>query len=396
MKRREFIKNTSLASSLVFVPSFVKAFDEVLKFNSAFKRLVIIQLSGGNDGLNTIVPFRNDIYYRSRPKLAIPKNTILKLNDELGVPKILSPLKRLYDQGYLSVINNVGYPNPDRSHFRSTDIWQTASGSSEYLSSGWIGRFLDMKGNSPHDAIEVNDSLSLALKGERLNGIATKDAKRLYNLSKHPYFKALVENYNSSHLSEHNLGYLYKTMIETESSAEYIYEKTKTTQPAKGYTGHPFGKQLKTTSEFIKSGLDTRVYYTSMGGYDTHANQHTTQSKLLEVFSRNLEIFVKDLDKQGNLENTLILVFSEFGRRVEQNGANGTDHGAANNVFILGKNLKTPGIYNELGSLSDLDENGDLKYEIDFRSIYSTILKNWMMVDEELILGQPFQQLKLV
>ncbi|MCH7525781.1 MAG: DUF1501 domain-containing protein, partial [Bacteroidetes bacterium] len=156
MYRRDFVKNTALASSLFFVPSFVKTFEEVVATNTNFKRLVIVQLSGGNDGLNTIIPFRNDLYYKNRPTIAIKKNNLLKLNDELGLHPNLEPLKRLYDNGYLTIINNVGYPNPDRSHFRSTDIWQTASNSNQYLQSGWIGRYLDNYGKAPYCAIEID------------------------------------------------------------------------------------------------------------------------------------------------------------------------------------------------------------------------------------------------
>ena len=159
MDRRKFIKNSTLASSLFFVPSFVKAFETVASSKLGFKRLVIIQLSGGNDGLNTVVPFRDDLYHNARPTIALGKDDVLKLNDDIGLHSSLGPLKRLYDQGYLSIINNVGYPNPNRSHFRATDIWQTASGSEEYKQSGWIGRFLDNYGEHPYNAIEIDDSL---------------------------------------------------------------------------------------------------------------------------------------------------------------------------------------------------------------------------------------------
>ncbi|MBT8265658.1 MAG: DUF1501 domain-containing protein [Bacteroidia bacterium] len=396
MKRRDFIKNSALASSLFMVPSFVKAFDDVLRASSGYKRLVIVQLSGGNDGLNTLVPFRNDIYYRKRPRLALKANTLIKLTDEFGLHPKLLPLKRLYDKGYLSIINNVGYPNPDRSHFRSTDIWQTASDANVQLQTGWVGRYLDNFGDEPYNAIEVDESLSLTLKGNKISGIATNDAKRLFRTVEQPYIKSILKHHNDAHLSEHNLGYLYKMSIEAESSARYIYETTKTANSQENYSNHPFGKQLKTTAEFINSGLKTRVYYTSLGGFDTHARQTETQSRLLNVYASNLEVFVNELDKKGTLEDTLILTFSEFGRRVEQNAANGTDHGAANNVFIIGKNLKTSGIYNKLGSLADLDNNGDLKFEIDFRTIYATVLNKWLDVDGQVVLNKNFEQLDFI
>ena len=396
MKRRDFVKNTTLASSLFFVPSFVKAFEEVAATNLGFKRLVIVQLTGGNDGLNTVVPFRNDLYYKSRPSIAIQKNNIIKLNDELGLPFSLEPLKRLYDKGYLSIINNVGYPNPDRSHFRSTDIWQTASNSNQYLQSGWIGRYLDNYGKQAHNAIEVDESLSLAMKGNNINGIATNDARRLYRTSQDPFFKKVLKHYSNEHLNEHNLGYLYKTMIASESSAKYIYESSKTFSSQRTYPNNPFAKQLKTTAEFINSGLQTSVYYTSLGGFDTHANQPNTQKRLLENYAESIEVFVKDLKQNHTFRDTLILTFSEFGRRVKENAADGTDHGTANNVFIIGENLKAQGLYNKLASLEDLDDNGDLKFEIDFRTIYATVLNKWLNVDDEVILNKSFKQLHFI
>jgi len=228
MERRKFLKQNVLASSLFFVPSFVKAFENAIKGSLGFKKLVIVQLSGGNDGLNTIIPYTNDIYYKSRPNIAIAKNDCIKITDEFGINKNLTPLKNLYDKGYLSVINNVGYPNPIRSHFRSTDIWHTASDSNQYLNTGWLGRYIDIYGKKPYSGIELDDSLSLIMKGDVLKGIATKNPTSLYNNTKTPYFKKVLDSQRDVHLSEHNLGYLYKTMIEAKSSAKYIFETSKT------------------------------------------------------------------------------------------------------------------------------------------------------------------------
>lgn len=387
MKRRDFIQQSSLASGLFMVPSFIKAFEGTILKETKFKKLVIVQLSGGNDGLNTIVPYTNDIYYKNRPEIAISASDVVRINSTVGFHPGLLPMQRLYDKGYLSIINNVGYPNPSRSHFRSTDIWHTASDSNKYLTSGWIGRFIEERGKKPYSAIEIDDSLSLMLKGKEMNGIATKNPKLLHGNMNTPYFKKVLKQQTDAHLSEHNLGYLYKTMIETKSSAKYIYETSRTFTSKKMYPQNPFGKQLKTTASFINSGLETQVYYVSMGGFDTHANQINSQARLLEIYSKAMEVFVNDLDEQGNLCNTLILTFSEFGRRVEQNAANGTDHGAANNVFVIGKNLKKPGLYNEAPNLLNLDGNMDLEYTIDFRSIYATILSKWLEVNSKEILN---------
>ncbi|MEP3837535.1 MAG: DUF1501 domain-containing protein [Algibacter sp.] len=396
MDRRKFLKQSSLASSLFFVPSFIRAFEEVASSKLGYKRLVIIQLSGGNDGLNTIIPYRNDLYYRERPTLGISNKEIIKLNDEVGLNSSLEPLKRLYDQGYLSIINNVGYPNPVRSHFRSMDIWQTATDSDKYSQSGWVGRYLDHFGKQPHSAIEVDESLSLAMKGEQFNAIATQDAKALYNLSKDPYFKNIHNHQNDAHLSEHNLGYLYKSMIAAESSAKYIFETSKTVTSQKEYPNNKFGKQMKTTAQFINSHLETKVFYTSLGGFDTHVNQLNTQKRLLGVYADSVEAFVQDLKENNTFKDTLILTFSEFGRRVKQNASVGTDHGTANNVFVIGENLKRPGFYNNMASLSNLDANGDLIFEIDFRTIYATVLDKWLEVDDKKVLNKSFNQLDFI
>ena len=396
MERRKFLKQNVLASSLFFVPSFVKAFENAIKDSLGFKKLVIVQLSGGNDGLNTIIPYTNDIYYKSRPNLAIAKNDCIKITDELGINKNLAPLKHLYDKGYLSVINNVGYPNPIRSHFRSTDIWHTASDSNQYLNTGWLGRYIDIYGKKPYSGIELDDSLSLIMKGDVLNGIATKNPTSLFNNTKTPYFKKVLDSQSDVHLSEHNLGYLYKTMIEAKSSAKYIFETSKTYNSTVTYPNNPFGKQLKTTAQFINSRVESKVFYVSMGGFDTHVKQEKKQNKLLQTYSEAMDVFVKDLEQKDTFKDTLILTFSEFGRRVQQNAASGTDHGAANNVFIIGKNLKKQGFYNEAPNLINLDENGDIKYTVDFRSIYATILDTWLEVDDATILNKSYSKLGFI
>jgi uncharacterized protein (DUF1501 family) len=395
MERRKFLKNSALASSLLCIPSFVKAFESVATERFGFKRLVIVQLAGGNDGLNTIIPYNNDIYYNARPRLAIKKD-IIKLNNDLGFHPSLAPLRPLFDNGELSIINNVGYPNPVRSHFRSMDIWQTASSANEYLQSGWLGRYLDANGKKPYNALEMDAQLSLAMKGQHFNGIATKDYMLLYNTSKDPYFKNVLNHYNDAHLSEHNLGYLYQTMIEAKSSAKYIYEKTKVKLSQQEYPQNEFARQLKNVAQFINSGLETKIFYTSLGGFDTHANQPNKQKRLLSQYANSVSAFVKDLKSNETFEDTLILTFSEFGRRVKQNAATGTDHGAANNVFVIGKNLKKAGFYNNLASLSDLDDNGDLKFEIDFRTVYATVLSQWLNADDTTILNNSFDKLSFI
>jgi len=397
MKRRDFLKNTALASGALMIPTFLKPLEALAARDiSGYKNLVIIQLSGGNDGLNTIIPYGNDIYYQKRKTIAINQTDIIRLNDMQGLNPNLSALKDIYDQGLMSIINSVGYPNPDRSHFRSMDIWQTASESNQFLTTGWIGRYLDSNCQickNPYTAIEVDDTLSLAMKGAKMKGIAVQDPNRLYQSTREPFFKDLVHDHTN--LNEDNLGYLYKTMVETYSSADYIQNTSKTYSVTAEYPATPFGNQLKTVSKFINSGLQTRVYYVSLSGFDTHVAQQNQQSRQLKIYGDAVAAFVKDLKQTGKLDDTLVMTFSEFGRRVEQNASNGTDHGTANNILIYGGKLKKAGIYNDAPDLTQLD-NGDLKYQIDFRDVYATLLDKWLDINNNRVLTKNFAGLNFV
>src|SRR5258708_24071712 len=215
LSRREFFKKSTLATAgSMLVPQFLKAWENPIAEGD--KILIVLQLSGGNDGLNTIVPFRNDVYYQSRPKIAVPSEKVLKVSDELGFNASLEKLRSIYDQGYLSIINNVGYPNPDRSHFRSMDIWQSAT-PKEYLNTAWIDRYLDANCDGmEHNAIEIDDTLSLALKGDAIKSMALKDAARLYQATHNPMFKNIA-NDTISVCSDPMVSYLYKTAAETVS-----------------------------------------------------------------------------------------------------------------------------------------------------------------------------------
>jgi uncharacterized protein (DUF1501 family) len=399
MNRRNFLRNTGFATAgSLFVPAFMKPFEAMaLDELSLYKNLVVVQLSGGNDGLNTVIPYGNDIYYQKRRSIAIQPNDIVKLNDMQGLNPNMKALQELYDQGWMTIINDVGYPNPDRSHFRSMDIWQTGSDSNQFLSTGWIGRYLDSNCQTcqfPYTAIEVDDTLSLALKGQTKKGIALKDPGALFRNTNDPFFKTMMQN-DKEHLDEDNLGYLYKTMIETSSSAKYIQETSKIYQSKISYPNTGFSNQLKTVSKFISSGLKTKVYYVSLSGFDTHVNQNQQQGNLLKQYSEGMATFIKDLKANNKLDDTLVITFSEFGRRVEQNASNGTDHGTANNMMIFGGKLKKQGIFNSAPNLRDLD-SGDLKYQVDFRQVYGTILDKWLDVNNASILNKKFNSLDFI
>ncbi|MHA7058354.1 DUF1501 domain-containing protein [Aquimarina sp. M1] len=397
MDRRKFLKQSVFASGMTLVPSFLKGMEFLSPDQlSGYKNVVIIQLSGGNDGLNSIIPISNDIYHSNRPNIAKKEAQTIKITNDLAFNDSLKAIAELYGQGQVSIINNVGYPNPNRSHFRSTDIWQTASKTNQYLSTGWVGRYLDANCQHPYQAIQVDNTLSLAMKGNQMNGIAVADPKQIYRTTREPFFNNLMNHTHKDMLDEDNQGYLYKTMFETYASATYIQETSKIYETATEYPQSPFAKNLKTIANFIVSGLKTRVYYSSLGGFDSHVNQLNSQDRLLRTYGEAIRALVEDLKKNNRFRGTLIVTFSEFGRRVKQNGSLGTDHGAANNVIAISGSLKKPGIYNELPKLSDLDTNGDLKYTIDFRSIYASILNNWLEVRDQDVLNKTFKKLDFI
>lgn len=391
--RRNFIKNSALASAGSFlVPSFLsqlKAGD----LSVSHKNLIIIQLSGGNDGLNTVVPYQNDIYYRERSSIALNANELLKLDDSIALNKSLKEIADLYNDAALTIINGVGYPNPNRSHFRSMDIWQSASDSNEHINSGWIGRYLDAECKGSFNAIEADDTLSLAMKGKSLKGLAVKDVNRLVKSTRSPKVKALIKN---SNVENANLSYMYKTLIETEQSASYLSEKLgRNLSYAGSSPQNEFERKLNLIADLINSGVETQIYYAELGGFDTHVRQKPQHNRLLDTYSSSISSLVSKLKRGNNWNNTLILTFSEFGRRVKQNGAAGTDHGTANNIFLMSGALKNPGVFNNLPDLRNLDQ-GDLRYTIDFREIYASILEKWLDSDSSMILGRQFKTHALV
>jgi len=393
IRRREFLQLGSLATASFMVPKFLKAFEGGNIVPPGNKVMVILQLSGGNDGLNTVIPIRNDIYYRERPRLGIEKAKALSLTDEVGLHPALTGLRELYDDGSLGILNNVGYPNPDRSHFRSMDIWQTGSGSNEYITTGWVGRYLDAQCHGcdkPTYALEIDDVLSLALKGENSKAIAMKDPRRLFGTSNEKFFKDVLNNHKGK--GEETVDYLYKTMSETLSSANYIFQQSKLHPSANEYPKTELGNGLKTIASLIFSDINTKVYYISLGSFDTHVNQEGQQQRLFTELSDAVRAFTKDLKANNRFNDVMMFTFSEFGRRVSQNASAGTDHGTANNMFLIGGALKQKGIINPMPDLNDLDE-GDLKYKIDFKTVYATVLKNWLDADDSAILGKKYEHL---
>jgi uncharacterized protein (DUF1501 family) len=386
------------------IPGFLKAFGtggnnlHGTPLNSTGKRLIVIQLSGGNDGLNSVVPFRNDLYYQARPSLGLKDDDIIKITDEVALNSNLQGLADLFAGGNMAIINSVGYPNPNRSHFRSMDIWQSASDENQYLYSGWIGRYLDATCNGtcakPYSAIEIDDTLSLSLKGDIMKGLAFSRPSILHSTSQNPIIRGVANEYKPN--NDHpEVEYLQKTLAETMESADYIYEHSKIFKSQRTYPTNNFGSRLKTITELICSGCNSSVYYISLPGFDSHVAQRGQQGRALKNLSEGLTVFCQDLKDNDKFNDTVIMTFSEFGRRVAQNASGGTDHGTANNIYIIGGKLAKPGIYNAMPDLQNLDE-GDLIFNTDFRQVYATMLEKVLGVDSEKVLGKKFDLMSFV
>jgi uncharacterized protein (DUF1501 family) len=399
IKRRSFLQIGSLATANLMLPKFLQAFNEqsFTPVPAGNKVLVVLQFSGGNDGLNTIIPITNDIYYRERPKLGIQKEKAIALTTDAGIHPELKAFADLFNDGHLGILNSVGYSNPDRSHFRSMDIWHTASNSSDYLNSGWLGRYLDNQCKNcdkPTQALEIDDVLSLALKGEHAKGLALKDPQRLLNSSNSAYFKQLSQQHQHHHEHE-TVDYLYKTLTETVNSAQYIYQQSKLKPSKASYPKTDLGNSFKTIASLIFSDINTKVYYVSVGSFDTHVNQQAQQARLFKEINDAVAAFVADLKLNNRFEDILLMTFSEFGRRVGQNASGGTDHGTANNMFFAGGGLQQKGLLNELPNLSNL-KDGDLQHTVDFKEVYATILNKWLQVNDTAILGKQYQHLSFI
>lgn len=399
ISRRKFIQLSSLASASMMVPKFLKAFERPGFPVTNGKILVVVQLSGGNDGLNTIIPYRNDLYYKARPQIAIKRENALSLTDEVGLNPSFTGLKGLFDEGNLSILNGVGYPEPNRSHFRSMDIWQTASHADELITTGWLGRYLDdavcTDCNKSTLAIELDDSLSLSMKGKNLKGLALRDINQFYKAAKDPYLSKVLANEHEQAHQAHLADYLYKTLRETVSSADYVYEHNKIWKGTQTYPDTQLGKRMKTIASLILTGADTKVYYVSHGSFDTHLGQRNQQDKLFKQLDEAMTAFVAELKANNRFDDVLVMTFSEFGRRVGENASNGTDHGTASNMLFIGGGLKKPGIYNDMADLGDLDQ-GDLKYQVDFKQVYATVLDRWLDTDPQKILGHAYNQLDFI
>ena len=373
MNRRNFLSLTgTFTGGILLLPDFLHAFGSQNNLVIGEQCLVFIQLNGGNDGLNTFIPYENPLYYDLRTKIAINKNDIIGKNKGMAFHPALKNFAQLQQNGDLSVIQNVGYPEPVRSHFRSQEIWQTATDSNKYLNEGWLGRYLDLqcKEHQPTAGINLDSIDNLALKGVEPNSITVKDPNR---------FKIRSEKEENVKLSDNpQLDFVRKIANSVTEGVDEIQKALSKSTAEISYPKTGLSKNLEWIARLVKGNLNSKVYYTSLGGFDTHDNQLDIHKRKLTELNDAIFSFYTDLKKAQLLQNVTIVVFSEFGRRVKDNG-NGTDHGTAAPMFIIGGNNKSKIIGNN-PNLSDLD-NGDLKHQIDFRSVYATLLQQKMNFD---------------
>jgi uncharacterized protein (DUF1501 family) len=361
--------------------------------------LVILQLAGGNDALNMVIPYSDDLYHRARPTMGVDPKTVMKLDDRVGLHPNLAPLRKLYDGGQMSVLQGVGYPNPNRSHFRATDIWESAEPTKEITTTGWLGRFFDntCNGIDPHKGVAMGEKLPLAMQGQRVRALTFerpesyryngRDSKDYISLNKSKDQMAAAKQQAITPATQ--LDFLHRTAMDAQASSEQIDRLIKSHRPSAKYPGGNFGRDLQTVAAMIGGGMTTRVYYVSLGGFDTHAGEKGRHDRLMKDLADGVSAFYSDLKVQGNDSRVLMMTFSEFGRRVQENASGGTDHGAAAAMLVFGGALRQ-GVVGKHPSLSDLD-HGDLKYELDFRTVYADILQNWLNTPSKPILGQQFQ-----
>ncbi len=406
--RRDFLKQFGAASlvSLGAKPaSFLARAAAATVAKPDERILVLVQLAGGNDGLNTVVPFGRAEYYKARPGVGIGKDTVLKLNDELGLHPAMAGFKQLFDEGWLSVIQGVGYPNPDRSHFRAMDIWQSAKPEKDDVSSGWLGRALDSTveqhvGKVPGLAFGT-DKLPLSLVASKINVPTVRDVKG-YQLQLGPgsesalkaHKQALERIAGRDASAGSDLDFLRRTARTAWSSAEKLKQISASYKPATEYPGNALGQKLRTVAEIISGDMGTRMFFVNLDGFDTHSQQSNAHQALLTELSSAITAFVGDLKGHGLADRVLVATFSEFGRRVAENGSLGTDHGAASQMFVVSPKCKG-GVIGAHPSLTDLDD-GDLKFHTDFRSVYATLLDRWLSIQSEPVLGGAFRPVEFV
>ena len=365
--------------------------------------LVVVQLSGGNDFMNTVIPYTSGVYYDSRPLVAVPEDEVLPINDELGFHPDTAPLKSLYDEGKVAVIQGIGYENSSRSHFRAMDIWHTSEPNT-ISTEGWLGqaiRELDPKGGNVLTGVSFGRGLPRAMAAP---GVPVTSVGDLDNYGLMTSIEIEVQRANDLDIfkrmytpaigSGEVMGYLGRTGQDVLTGADILKAAPESYESSVEYGDNPIAKSLRDVARVHLAGLGTRVFYTQHGGYDHHAHEVPTHKKLLGELSGALSDFMQDLRDHDASQEIAILVFTEFGRRIKDNGS-GTDHGSGGGAFLIGDRIKG-GLYSEYPSIEPKDWlNGeDLRHTIDFRTIYSTLLEQWLGVQPEPIVRGSYEQIQ--
>jgi uncharacterized protein (DUF1501 family) len=420
LSRRSFLKgalsSTTLVSLAGTVPQFLLTASTKAAESNGQTILIVLQLSGGNDGLNTVIPYSDDVYKKGRPSLAIGADRIRKVDSYIGLHPSMEGFSKLLEDHRLGIVQGVGYPTPDRSHFSSMDIWQSArrdtggSGDGAFASNaghratGWLGRLLDSQsdaGGASGDlpAVQLSSGaarLPLALVGEHahVTSIQSPEAFKLDDGGDTRVARAIQQATEATRAGNDDLvTFLQDGARAALRSSKQVQESLNRYKTDVKYPETNLARRLKTIAQLIDAGLATRIYYLDLDGFDTHASQAASHANLLGELSGAVTAFTRDLDQHGHGQRAMLMTFSEFGRRLRENASQGTDHGAAAPMFLAGGKVK-PGLLGKYPSLTDLDE-GDLKFTTDFRSVYAAVLEQWLGVAAEPILGGRFAPISL-
>jgi uncharacterized protein (DUF1501 family) len=393
--RRDFLRHSSLVALAPTVPAFVAHTARAAGTGRDARILVVAQLDGGNDGVNTVVPFKDEGYAKYRKSLFLAKQALLKVNDEAGLHPALGEAAKLLEAGRLAVVQGVGYPNPSRSHFESMAVWHTARRDPrEHAGTGWLGRGFDAaKGVAPGVPAMVfvgGGELPTALRGRRSVASALTRPED-FVLAPEARSKPPAAPESNDDLA----AFVYRMAVDAHATAARMKEVVAGKKEGPPYPSSELAQQLRLAARLIKADAGPRVYYARQGGYDTHAAQYGTHYQLLGALSAALMSFLDDLAAAKLAERVAVMCFSEFGRTVKENGSAGTDHGTAGPVFLAGPSVKG-GLVGRVPSLTDLDpKHGDLKVQADFRSVYATVLHDWLGLPAGAVVGKGFARLGL-
>ena len=402
--RRDFLKASLAGTGLVtlglsaprFLTRTAAAAPTADKAGAKDTILVVVELTGGNDGLNTVIPFKDPEYAKLRPTLKLPESQLKKLTDEIALHPQLSGLADIYNEGALAVVQGVGYPNPTQSHFDSMDIWQSAT-TEKTRTEGWIGKALKgMTGAPTFHVKSANDKSPLALEGApiRVPSIASLEDFQLQMAAASGADKKnqrdVIEGAVKGTESKSNLlDFVSRTAANTYASSRRLQEIGKNYQPKAAYPQFPLANRLKLAAQLIDADLGARIFYVAIEGFDTHSGQAPLHNLLMLQVSTAISAFYKDLAARGHKDRLLIMTFSEFGRRAKENGSRGTDHGSAAPMFLLGGKVKG-GIVGKHPSLTDIPMS-NLLHHTDFRQVYATVLDKWLGVDSKAVLGGKYE-----